>query len=141
MRTPRARRVLHRCLTLLFALALGGRLIVHDCPAHDTAAVSHAAMGHRTASAPASAHAGHHGMPETAAQGPVDEPSPTCTCAGDCLCAARDGCAPARPSIALAVVVVPTPRQVDAVAAPRTDRGARLLPFANGPPMMRAILA
>lgn len=143
--TP-ARRLIHRCLTLLLALPLGGQLVLHEALAHDAmmGGGAHATVENATpAPAPAAhEHEGHHGMAAATEQVPASEaPVTHCDCDGIVSCAASAVCAPARPTIVLEAITAPLPRAVVVEPAPRTDHGARLLPFANGPPVMRAVLA
>lgn len=143
--------MLRHLFTFMLALSLGGRLVAHDCPAHHIAAsapavtpdpgttepaeVDHAAMGHG-----AVGHAGHSAA-SVATTGEKDERAPACTCGGDCLCAARESVLPAQGAVVDATFAdVPQDRPAIAPVA-RTDHGVRLLPFANGPPVTRAILA
>ena len=116
MRRTRLTRTLASLLAIWLSLTLGEPALVHHhCPMHD---------------APAAAHAGHAGHGEA----PTHH-GPACTCIGACS---------ASSSVATlaAVVTILAPRVVDVGSAaisptadaPATHR-ARVLPFANGPPV------
>lgn len=138
------RNALTRISTVLYAvwlvIALGVQT-AQPCPAHDGAslAASHAAAGMvMSGVATHLAAAGAHGSRPTS---PHDAMHHACTCVG-CSCVTALDLATAR------TVRVPASRIVALAGAARAAaclapaaRAARLLPFANGPPMASSITA
>ena len=120
MRRNRLTRTLASLLAVWLGLTLGEPALVHHhCPMHDAPA----------AGAPSAEHAGHAGHGEA----PTHR-GHACTCIG--------ACSASSPVAAPAAVSVPAPRVVEVgrpAISPATDapatRRARVLPFANGPPV------
>ncbi|HKG92498.1 MAG TPA: hypothetical protein VKA84_11420 [Gemmatimonadaceae bacterium] len=117
MRLASLRRGVAAFLAFWVAATIGGPDALHSCPAHGTAG-AHArhAPGHYHGAAPSPGPGHRH-----------------CTCLGDC-CAAGPAAAPS-----VSGVRFPLPDSGGGGPVSSTDTapraaGARLLPFANGPP-------
>lgn len=139
------RNALTRITTVLYAVWLVVALGVQTaqpCPAHDGAslAASHAAMAGMAMQRAAAESGGSHAHRSRPAS-PHDTMHHACTCVG-CCCVTGIDLGSAH------TVRVPVSRIIAAVAASHSagclapaSRAARLLPFANGPPVVSSITA